>query len=105
MAQIIIKGNLNAVGYEQSLNQHLLPSLKNPSVLIMDNSSIHRKKRYQRVSKGGHQLLFLPKYSLDLNDIEHDFSTLKRARMYSPISTYIDEIFCNYCVKYSLIFI
>ena len=43
MAQIIIKGNLNAVGYEQSLNQHLLPSLKNPSVLIMDNSPIHIK--------------------------------------------------------------
>ena len=43
MAQIIIKGNLNAVGYEQSLNQHLLPSLKKPSVLIMDNSPIYRK--------------------------------------------------------------
>ena len=36
---------------------------------------------------GGYQLLFLPKYSPDLNDIEHDFSALKRARMYSPINT------------------
>ena len=93
------------MGFEQWLAQHLLPSLKNPSVLIMDNSSIHRKKRYQRVSKGDHQLLFLPKYSLDLNDIEPDFSTLKRARMYSPINTYIDEIIRSYCVKQSLIFI
>jgi putative transposase len=39
------------------------------------------------VEAGGHQLLFLPKYSPDLNDIEHDFSALKRARMYSPINT------------------
>ena len=43
MAPIIFKGSLNAVGFKQWLNQHLLPSLKNPSVLIMDNSQIHRK--------------------------------------------------------------
>ena len=39
------------------------------------------------VEAGDHQLLFLPKYSPDLNDIEHDFSALKRARMYLPINT------------------
>ena len=39
------------------------------------------------VEAGGHQLLFLPKYSPYLNDIEHEFSTLKRAIMYSPINT------------------
>ena len=39
------------------------------------------------VEAGSHQLLFLPKYSPDLNDIEHDFSALKRAKMYSPINT------------------
>ena len=43
MAPIIFKGSLNPVKFEQWLNQHLLPSLKNPSVLIMDNSPIHRK--------------------------------------------------------------
>ena len=43
MAPIIFKGSLNAMGFEQWLNQHLLPSLKIPSVLIMDNSPIHRK--------------------------------------------------------------
>ena len=39
------------------------------------------------VEAGDHQLLFLPKYSPDLNDIENDFSALKIARMYSPIKT------------------
>ncbi|MDE5106997.1 MAG: hypothetical protein O4808_08010, partial [Trichodesmium sp. St17_bin3_1_1] len=41
----------------------------------------------------------LQKYSPDLNDIEHDFSTLKRARMYSPINKFIDEIIRNYYFK------
>ena len=43
IAPIIFKGSLNALGFEQWLVGHLLPSLKNPSVLIMDNSPIHRK--------------------------------------------------------------
>ena len=34
IASIIFKGTLNAVGFEQWLAQHLLPSLKNPSVLV-----------------------------------------------------------------------
>ena len=40
---IIFKVNLNAVGFEQWLAQHLLLSLKIPSVLIIDKSLIHRK--------------------------------------------------------------
>ena len=55
----------------------------------MDNSLIHRKNVIRElVEAGGNQLLFLPKYSPNLNDIEHDFSALKIARMYSPINTY-----------------
>jgi putative transposase len=42
--------------------------------------------------------VFLPKYSPDLNDIEHDFSALKRARMYAPLGTPIDEIIRTHCV-------
>jgi putative transposase len=34
MAPVISKGSLNAVGFEQWLNQHLLPSLKIPSLLL-----------------------------------------------------------------------
>ena len=32
------------MGFEQWYDQHLLPSLKNPSVLIMDNSPIKQEK-------------------------------------------------------------
>ena len=44
------------------------------------------------VEEAGHQVVFLPKYSPDLNDIEHDFSALQRARMYAPVGTPLDEI-------------
>ena len=66
----------------------------------MDNSPIHKKNVIgELVEAGVYQLLFLPKYSPDLNDIEHDFSESKRARMYSTINTSIDEIIRNYCAK------
>ena len=85
---------------ENWLSQHLLPSLKIPSVLIMENAPIHRKNVIRElVEAGGHQLLFLPKYCPDFNDIEHNFSALKRARIYCPINISIDEIICNYCAK------
>jgi|GEM_PF-3509161 hypothetical protein len=41
MAPIIFKGSLNAVGFKQWLNQHLLPSLKIPVYCCMDDS-IHQ---------------------------------------------------------------
>ena len=34
IGQILFKGSLNAVGFEQWYDQHLLPSLKIPSVLL-----------------------------------------------------------------------
>ena len=64
----------------------------------MDNAPIHRKRRIRElVEEVGHQVLFLPKYSPDLNDIEHDFSALKRNRMYAPTGTSLDKIICDYC--------
>ena len=58
------------MGFKQWLAQHLLPSLKIPSVLIMDNSPIHRKNVLKELVEGeSQQLLFLPKYFPYLNDI------------------------------------
>ena len=72
----------------------------------MDNSPIHRKNLIRElVEAGSNQLLFLSKYSPDLNNIEHDFSALKIARMYLPINTSLDEIIRNYCARQCLILI
>ena len=58
---------------------------------------MHRKNLIRElVEPGSHQLLFLQKYSPDLNDIEHDFSALKIARIYSHINTSLDDIIRNY---------
>ena len=67
--------------------------------IIMDNAPIHRKSRIRElVEAAGHQILFLPRYSPDLNDIEHDFGVVKRARMYAKPGTSIDEIIRDYCI-------
>ena len=77
---------------------YLLPDLTSQSILIMDRAPIHRKTVIRLlVEDAGHQIIFLPKYSPDLNDIEHDFSALKRARMYSHSATSLDEIIRAYC--------
>ena len=97
---MIFTGSLNAEGFEGWLERYLLPSLKKLSILIMDNAPIHRKNMIkQLVEESGHIILFLPKYSPDLNDIEHDFAALKKIRMYAPLGTSLDEIIRDYCTN------
>ena len=96
---MIFTGSLDAAGFEGWLNLFLIPSLTTVSVLIMDNAPIHRKSRIRElVEAAGHQILFLPRYSPDLNDIEHDFGVVKGARMYAKPGTSIDEIIRDYCI-------
>jgi len=100
LAPMLLRGSLNAEGFEGGLKLYLLPSLVMASILIMENAPIHRKKAIKELVKSeGHQVVFLPKYSPELNDIEHDFSALKRARMYASEGTSLDKIICNYCAS------
>ncbi|ABG53961.1 putative transposase gene of IS630 family insertion sequence ISY100h [Trichodesmium erythraeum IMS101] len=65
----------------------------------MNNVPIYRKTVIKQIVEDrGHQVIFPPKYSPNLKDIKHDFSSLKRARMYTPSNTALDKIICNYCV-------
>ena len=98
IAPMLFTGSLNAESYEGWLRQYLLPSLTLHSVLIMDNAPIHRKRIIRElVKQADHQVLFLPKYSPDFNDIEHDFSALKRRRRSAEPGTSLDEVIRNYC--------
>ncbi|APB33934.1 transposase [Gloeomargarita lithophora Alchichica-D10] len=97
---MLFEGSLDAVTFELWLEVHLLPALTRLSMLIMDNAPIHRKNRIRELAQvKGHIVLFLPTYSPDLNDIEHDFRALKRLRMYTPAGTTIDKVICNYCPR------
>ena len=98
IAPMLFTRSLNAEGFEGWLTQYLLPSLTIPSVLITDNAPIHRKRMIRElVNEAGHQVLFLPKYSPDFNDIEHDFSALKRRRRSAAPGTSLDEVIRSYC--------
>jgi putative transposase len=73
-----------SMGFEGWLYLYLLPFLNKPSILITENAPIHRKTVIREmVESEVPQVMFLPKYSPELNDREHDFSALKPARMYA----------------------
>ncbi|EFM61748.1 ISSpo6, transposase OrfB [Brucella sp. NF 2653] len=56
----------------------LAPSLAPGDVVILDNLTVHKSPRAAKaISERGAWLLFLPKYSPDLNPIEMAFSKLK----------------------------
>jgi putative transposase len=64
----------------------------------MDNAPIHRKARIKElVEASGLEVVFLPRYSPDLNDIEHDSSALKKSRMYADADASLDDIVRAYC--------
>jgi transposase len=58
----------------------LVPTLKPGDIVIMDNLGSHKGKAVRSaIRNAGAHLIFLPKYSPDLNPIEQFFSKLKHA--------------------------
>ena len=56
----------------------MTPTLRANDIVIMDNLSSHKGKAVRQAIRGaGAKLLFLPKYSPDLNPIEQVFSKLE----------------------------
>ena len=56
----------------------LVPTLRPGDIVVMDNLGSHKGKAVRRaIRAAGARLLFLPKYSPDLNPIEQVFSKLK----------------------------
>ena len=101
LAPMLVKGSVNAVCFEKWLSQWLIKKLSPNSVLILDNAPIHRKNRIRQIgAKEGHQVQFLPKYSPDLNKIEHDFAALKKRRQYTKEGTSLDELVTEYCERH-----
>lgn len=97
LAPILMKGSVNAVGFEKWLEQWLMLELRPDSTLILDNAPIHRKNRVREIVEAkGHQVLFLPKYSPDFNSIEHDFAAMKKRRKYAPEGTSVAQIVKDY---------
>ena len=64
--------------FETWLEVCLLPILELGQVVVMDNATFHKGGRIQQLIQDvGCELLYLPPYSSDLNEIEKCWSWLK----------------------------
>jgi transposase len=77
-APCLFDGPINGEAFLAYVETFLVPTLKPGDIVIMDNLGSHRGKAVRKaIRAAGARLLFLPKYSPDLNPIEQVFSKLK----------------------------
>lgn len=73
-----VEGAVDAKAFETYVEHFLAPTLKRGQIVVMDNLSVHKSKRVERlIEQAGCELLFLPPYSPDMNPIEEAFSKVK----------------------------
>lgn len=110
-APCLFDGPINGQVFLAWVRQSLVPSLKPGQIVIMDNLGSHRGKAVRRaIREAGAKLLFLPKYSPDLNPIEQVFSKLKhglrkaKARSFETVLAALGELLGSYtpqeCANY-----
>ena len=77
----LIAGMVNGAVFKAWLAQDLLPKLTTSCVVVMDNATFHKVDGISElIEKAGHQLLYLPPYSPDLNPIEKKWAQVKALR-------------------------
>ena len=91
-APCLFDGPINGAAFLAYVQGFLVPTLQPGDVVVMDNLGSHRGRQVRRaIRQAGARLLFLPKYSPDLNPIEQVFAKLKhllrkaQARSYDAI--------------------
>ena len=100
---LLFEGPINGERFRADVDQVLAPTLKSGDVVILDNLGSHKGKAVrQAIRNVGARLVFLPKYSPDLNPIEQVFAKFKTllrkvgARTYEAISDACGEILRQY---------
>lgn len=79
VAPMIYTGTANREVIEVWLKEFLLPTLKEKSIIILDNASVHKVASVRKlIEEAGHQIIYLPPYSPQLNPIEHKWHQLKQ---------------------------
>jgi transposase len=77
-APCLFDGPINGERFLAYVEQFLAPTLKRHDIVVLDNLGSHKGKAVrQAIKAAGARLLFLPKYSPDLNPIEQVFAKLK----------------------------
>ena len=73
-----VEGAVDGRAFEAYVEHFLVPNLERGQIIVMDNLSVHKSKRVERlIEEAGAQLLFLPPYSPDFNPIEEASSKVK----------------------------
>ena len=105
-APCLFDGPINGEVFLAWVQKILAPTLNPGDIVIMDNLGSHRGKAVRHAIRlAGAKLLFLPKYSPDLNPIEQVFSKLKhglrkmQARSFDAILAAIAELLGTYTPK------
>ena len=77
-APCLFDGPINGERFRAYVEQFLTPTLKPGDVVILDNLGSHKGKAVRQAIRAvGARLVFLPKYSPDLNPIEQVFAKIK----------------------------
>jgi putative transposase len=110
-APCLFDGPINGEFFLAYVEQFLVPTLKPGDIVVLDNLGSHKGEAVRRaIRAAGARILFLPKYSPDLNPIEQVFAKLKTlmrktaARSLEAITQAIAEILATYtpaeCANY-----
>jgi transposase len=77
-APFVVDGPMTRATFLAYLEQCLAPTLRHGDIVIIDNLPAHKGIAVQKAIEAARaKLLYLPKYSPDLNPIEQAFSKLK----------------------------
>jgi transposase len=78
VAPWLLEGAIDGESFRTYVETVLVPTLREGDIVIMDNLGSHKGKAVRRlIRSAGAKLIFLPKYSPDLNPIEQVFAKLK----------------------------
>jgi transposase len=77
-APFVIEGAMNGLMFLAYVQQCLVPTLRRGDIVLMDSLPVHKVAGVaEAIEAAGATLIYLPKYSRDLNPIELAFSKLK----------------------------
>ena len=92
VAPWVVEGAMNGLAFDTYVITQLAPTLQPGDTVIWDNLNVHKSPRAAEAIKArGAWVLYLPRYSPDLNPIEKAFSKLKtllrkaKARIYDDL--------------------
>jgi putative transposase len=102
-APCLFDGSINGERFLAYVEQFLVPTLKPRDVAIVDNLGSHKAKAMRQAIRAvGARLVFLPKYSPDLNSIEQVFAKFKtllrkaEARTYDAVAKAAADVLTQY---------